>query len=172
MSRFLLSGLAALFITCPTLSYAQQQTQPAQAGVALSEADSEAITDRRVEVVKLALAMRPEQERLWPAVEEAIRARSMARHQRLVNLAALRAGQIDRSQATPIDLLRARADGLAERAAGLKKLADAWQPLYATLDENQKLRLRFLAAFVLREMRNALEARKMWAEEEYETEEE
>jgi hypothetical protein len=30
----------------------------------------------------------------------------------------------------PIEGLRERADALAQRAAGLKKLADAWQPLY------------------------------------------
>ena len=28
----------------------------------------------------------------------------------------------------PVELLRGRADALAQRAAGLKKLADAWQP--------------------------------------------
>ena len=48
----------------------------------------------------------------------------------------------------------------------LKKLADAWQPLYASLDDNQKARLRFLAVYVLREMRDAVESRRMQSEDE------
>ncbi len=86
------------------------------------------------------------------------------RHQRLVNLAARRNAQRD---VTPVDLLRERAEVLATRAANLKKLADAWQPLYASLDANQKDRLRFLAAYMLYEMRNAVETRRLQAEDEY-----
>jgi hypothetical protein len=164
MSRTLLAGLAALFIAVPSATYSQ--VPPGQVREPLSDIASKAIVDRRVEIVKVTLGLRPDQESLWPAVEEAIRARATARHERLKKLAALRNGQVDLSQVTPIELLRTRSDALAERAAGLKKLADTWQPLYATLDTNQKLRLRFLAAFVLREMGNAVEARMMSAEEE------
>jgi hypothetical protein len=63
--------------------------------------------------------------------------------------------------------LRDRADAVATRAADLKKLADAWQPLYASLDDNQKARLRLLAVYVLREMRDAVESRRLQAEDEY-----
>ena len=59
-----------------------------------------------------------------------------------------------------------RADALAERAAGLKKLVDAWQPLYGSIDANQKARMRFLAAVVLREMRDAAESHRMQLEDE------
>ena len=55
---------------------------------------------------------------------------------------------------------------LAQRAAGLKKLADAWQPLYASLNDAQKERLRFLAVYVLQEMRDAVESRRMQSEDE------
>lgn len=43
-----------------------------------------------------------------------------------------------------VDRLRKRADALAERAADMKRFADAAQPLYATLDEAQKRRLQTL----------------------------
>jgi hypothetical protein len=43
-----------------------------------------------------------------------------------------------------VDRLRKRADNLAERAADMKRFADAAQPLYATLDEGQKRRLQTL----------------------------
>jgi|SRR3954447_21302501 len=72
----------------------------------------------------------------------------MARRQRLVNLAARLTGH---RELNPVELLRDRADALATRAEGLKRLADAWQPLYASLDDNQKARLRLLAVYVLRE---------------------
>jgi hypothetical protein len=58
-----------------------------------------------------------------------------------------------------------RADAMAERAAGLKKLADAWQPLYETLDTNQKARMRLLAVVVLREMRDPVESRRTQLED-------
>ena len=87
-----------------------------------------------------------------------------ARHQRLANLAARVSAP---RESNPIELLRERADVLAQRAAGLKKLADAWQPLYESLDPDQKLRLRFLTLYVLREMGDALESRRMRIEDEY-----
>src|SRR3954462_11950095 len=133
-----------------------------------SDAEFKAITDRRIELLKFALQLTPDQAKNWPAVEEAIRARAMARHQRLVNLAARLSAQRD---VTPVDLLRERAEVLATRSANLKKLADAWQPLYASLDANQKDRLRFLAAYMLYEMRNAVETRRLQTEDEDESQE-
>ena len=65
-------------------------------------------------------------------------------------------------------LLRERADGLTQRGESLKKLVDAWQPLYESLDERQKLRLRFLAVAVLREIRDAAESRMMQSDEDEE----
>jgi hypothetical protein len=107
--------------------------------------------------------LRLEQEKYWPAVEDAIHARAMARHQRLANLAARLNSQ---QESDPVELLRERADILAQRAAALKKLADAWQPLYQSLDANQKQRLRFITVYVLREMRDALASRQVQLEGE------
>src|SRR5207237_10135287 len=100
-----------------------------------------------------------------------LRARWHERHERMAALAANRGGQVS-SEFNPIALVRERSEALAQRAAGLKRLADAWQPLYASLDDNQKLRLRFLTLFVLREMRDAIESRRMQSEEEGEDEDE
>jgi hypothetical protein len=57
--------------------------------------------------------------------------------------------------------MRGRAEALTQKAAALTKLVDAWQPLYASLDGTQKLRLRLLAHFVLREMRDEADSRRM-----------
>jgi hypothetical protein len=47
----------------------------------------------------------------------------------------------------PIAFLNRRADALAQRAAELKRLAAAWQPLYETLSAEQKRRLGVMAVF-------------------------
>jgi zinc resistance-associated protein len=121
-------------------------------------ADWNALTAARIAVVKATLQLKPDQTQYWPAVEEAIRNRAATREQRV---AALRATLGDEDQLQPIDLMRARAVALGQKAESLRKLADAWQPLYATLDEDQKRRMRLLTVYVLREFREAAEKRGM-----------
>jgi LTXXQ motif family protein len=148
-------------VTAPSPVNAQA---PSPAETALpSEADFKSLADVRIEVVKAALQLTPDQEKLWPAIEEAIRARATARRARLESLVA-RATEV--GEHNPVQLLRERADGLTQRGAALKQLADAWQPLYESLNPRQKLRLRIVAMYVLREMGNALEARRMQSSDE------
>ena len=52
-----------------------------------------------------------------------------------------------------IAFLQRRADALTQRGADLKKVADAWQPLYKTLTPDQKRRMAALTIFVLRDLR-------------------
>ena len=66
-----------------------------------------------------------------------------------------------RSAVDPIELLRGRADALAQRAARLKKLVDAWQPLYQSLTPDQKQRMQVLAMRVLRQLKDAVDTRRM-----------
>jgi LTXXQ motif family protein len=122
-----------------------------------------ALTDRRIEVVKAALQLKPDQEKYWPAVEKAIRERAEARQQRLEKLAARLNAQ---GEPNPITFMRDRAESLSQRSAELKKLADAWQQLYESLDADQKGRLRFLAVYVLNEVREARENRVKEEEDE------
>jgi hypothetical protein len=65
----------------------------------------------------------------------------------------------------PVEFLQRRAEALAQRAADLKKLADAWQPLYQTLSPEQKRRMAALAIFVLRELRSDVEHRRLQSED-------
>jgi hypothetical protein len=171
MSKNLAAWLSALFITMSSLAYAQTTTPFAENRAAAAERvkqllsiDWKALTDARIGVVKAALQLKPEQEKYWPAVEEALRERAAARHERLENLAA-RLGQQGEA-VNPIAILRDRADSLSQRAAGLKKLADAWEPLYESLDASQKQRLRFLAAHILRELREVVESRIQMEEQD------
>jgi hypothetical protein len=50
---------------------------------------------------------------------------------------------------------------LEQRGTNLKRLADAWQPLYQTLNPDQKQRMRLLAMHVVREVRGAVERHRM-----------
>ena len=167
MLKTVAAGLTALFVTAFSLAYAQapSATTTATSGgdqqaARLSAADLNALTDARIGIVKAALQLTPEQAKYWPAVEEAIRNRAMGRQVRLA------ARQRDQGDGDPIDMVRHRADALAQRSAELKQLADAWQPLAGTLTPEQKQRLRFFAANILRLVPRAIEARRAETEDE------
>jgi hypothetical protein len=158
MQKFLTAGLTALFISTWSPAYAQAPAAMAPRGGPTPQ-DLASLTDTRIELVKTALQMTPDQQKLWPPVEEAIRARASMRQARIVKLAAAASAADSGKEFTPIEILRARADGLVERGNALKKLVDAWQPLYDSLDMRQKARLRILAVLVVREMRDRVAER-------------
>ncbi|SOR32093.1 conserved protein of unknown function [Methylorubrum extorquens] len=109
-------------------------------------------------MVKAALQLTPDQQKYWPAIEEAIRTRAEARYSRLSKLQGRAAAQ--RADPDPLRLIRERAEIMDERANGLKKLADAWQPLYQTLSPDQKSRMRVVVTRVIGGLRDAAEHRR------------
>jgi hypothetical protein len=165
MLKMLSSGMTALAIITATLAYGQTPSGSQR----ITAADLNALTEARVATVKDVLQLTADQEKYWPAIEEAFRSRAKERQTRLANAAARRADLGDRSRIeivrdrNPIEFLNRRSDALAQRAAELKKLADAWQPLYQTLSADQKRRLGFLAVVAVREMRDAAEQRRIEA---------
>jgi len=163
MSKIIAAGVMALFIGTVPACYAQA---PSAAAPAQSASDAAALTDIRIAVVKAALQLTPDQEKLWPAVEDAIRSRAKNRDARIAAIAKRLdelhdRGPVDALQnRDPVAFLQRRAEALAQRSADLNKLASAWEPLYKTLTPDQKRRMAFLAIYVLREMRDALEDRR------------
>ena len=167
MVKTVAAGLTALFVTASSLAYAQAPSATATTGggqddTKLSAADLNALTDARVGIVKAALQLTPEQAKYWPAVEEAIRNRAMGRQVRLAALSRQR----DQGDSDIVDDVRRRADALSQRGAELKQLADAWQPLAATLTPEQKHRLGFFAANILRLVPRAIDVRRAQTEDE------
>ena len=164
MLKTVVAGLTALFVTASSLAYAQAPSTAGseQEDSRLSAADLNALTDARIAIVKAALQLTPEQAKYWPALEEAIRNRATGRQ---VRLAALAARQREPRDSDPVEVMRRRAETLAARSAELKQLADAWQPLAATLKPEQKQRLRVLGVRVLRVLHNAMETRRMQDED-------
>lgn len=107
---------------------------------AFSPEDRAAFTDARIASLHAGLKLTPDQEKLWPPVEAAIR-----------DLAQQREAQREarRQRGRMLDdapgALRAMADAASARGDALRKLADATAPLFATLDEGQKRRAMVLA---------------------------
>jgi epoxyqueuosine reductase QueG len=126
----------------------------------------------RIDLVKAALKMTPEQEKLWPAVESAIRARADYRKARLAKLEETVGRRADQSRIEilrnrdPIAFLQRRSQALAQRSADLDKLAVAWQPLYKTFTQEQKQRMAALAVFVLHDMSEAIDRRRTQSDED------
>jgi hypothetical protein len=173
MLKLCSAGMTALAVVMAgsSLSYAQNPSA-GPASQRVTAADLNALTDARVNIVKAALQMTPDQEKYWPAIEEAIRSRAKERQTRLEGAAARVDERSERSRIeavrdrNPIEFLNRRSDALTQRAAGLKKLATAWQPLYQTLTPDQKRRLGFVAIVALRELRDAAEQRRLQAADE------
>ena len=88
----------------------------------------------RLRGIKQAMKLSIEQEKLWAPVEEAL---TNLREQRR----ALRSTMTADEPTDQIERLRRRAELTTQRADALKKLADAAQPLWATLSEEQKREL-------------------------------
>src|SRR5690348_4001128 len=134
MIKKLAFAAAAVLMTTSPLAYAADKNTGTVGMTHPNAADAGRLTDARVGVIKAALQLSQDQEKLWPAVEDAIRARAKNRVARWDRVAELRdSDPMETLQGrNPVELMQRRADLLAQRAADLKKVADAWEPLYKT----------------------------------------
>ena len=158
----------ALAITAAS-SFAQAQTSPTAGATSTQKSDvsDQLLTEERIDIVKAALQLRPEQTQYWPALERAIRERGKGRQARLAAASDRLRDMGDRSTVEilqgrdPVAFLQRRSANLTQRATELKNLADAWQPIYQTMSPEQKRRMTILAVLVLRELRDKVEQRRM-----------
>jgi hypothetical protein len=147
MKKFVLAGVAALAIAGSTVVYAQHRPWFHE-HMRISPEDRAAFTDARIAAVRAGLKLTPDQDKLWPPVEAAVRDFAKLRMDRANARMAARqdAKKPDDAQKPddPVARLRERADNMAATAAAMKKIADAADPLYKTLDDGQKRRLAIL----------------------------
>jgi zinc resistance-associated protein len=147
MWKAIVVGTAALAIAGTSLVYAQQRggrdgmmgdRDGMMQGRQFNAEDLRAFGEARIAALKAGLMLTPEQEKNWPAFEQAARDLAKVRMERR--------SAIRNAPATddPVERLRQRATALSETGAALKKLADATDPLYKSLDENQKRRFAIL----------------------------
>ena len=145
MKKVLLAGVAALAIAGSTVVYAQHRPW-FHGQMRMNPEDRAAFLDARIAAVHAGLKLTADQEKLWPPVEAAVRDFAKLRIDRAN--ARMAAGKTDADKVEkpddPVARLRERADAMAVTAASLKKIADAADPLYKTLDDNQKRRLTML----------------------------
>ena len=171
MVKTVLVGTAVLFVTASPIALAQTPPSPVPLEQRLSAVDQNSLTDMRVDLVKAALQLTPEQEKLWPPVESAIRATAEDRKARIAKVRETVGKRVDEGRVEtlrnrdPIAFLQRRSEALAQRSADLDKLAEAWQPLYKTLSPEQRQRMAALAIFVLREMSDVIDRRRAQSED-------
>jgi zinc resistance-associated protein len=141
MWKGIVAGSVALALAGSSLVYAQQQrgrTDGAQRWRPNVE-DMRAFGEARLAGLKAGLALTPEQEKNWPAFEAAAREFGKVRFDQM---SATRSAQ---PSTDPAERLRRRATAMTDTGAVLKKLADATDPLYKSLDDNQKRRFSMLS---------------------------
>src|ERR1700761_6603741 len=144
MKKVFLAGIAALAIAGSTVAYAQnRQWFHEHMRMHMSPEDRAAFADARIAAVHAGLKLTPDKEKLWPPVEAAVREFGKLRNDR-ANARMSAKLDVMRKPKDPVARLRSRADNMAPTATALKKIADAADPLYKTLDEGQKRRLTLL----------------------------
>ena len=170
MMKIVVVGTTALFLAASPVALAQTRS-----AVPLEErqgVDQNTLMDMRIDLTKAALDLTPEQEKLWPPVEAAIRNRGEDRRARIAKVRETVGRRADQNSVEvlknrdPIAFLQRRSEALAQRSADLDKLAEAWQPLYKTLSPEQRQRMGALATLVLHDMSDVIDRRRAQSEEE------
>jgi hypothetical protein len=150
MRKFAIAGVAALAIAGSTAVYAQHHRwfHEHMGHMRWSPEDRAAFADARIAAVHAGLKLNADQEKLWPPVESAVRELAKLRIDRANAWTNARPDDAQKQDSQnprdPVSRLRERADNMATMAAAMKKIADAADPLYKTLDDGQKRRLAIL----------------------------
>jgi ADP-ribose pyrophosphatase YjhB (NUDIX family) len=144
MNKVVLAGLAALAIAGSSMVYAQNRPWFHQ-HMQFTPEDRAAFADARIAAVHAGLKLSPDQEKLWPPVEAAVRDLVKLKIDRAnARMKAREAAKDDDKPVDPVARLRDRAERMAAKAVVLKKIAETADPLYKTLDDAQKRRLAVL----------------------------
>src|SRR5437868_12002279 len=120
MKKVLLAGTAALVLAGSTAVYAQHRPW-FHDHMRMSAEDRAAFADARIAAVHAGLKLNPDQEKLWPPVEAAVKEFAKLRIDRAN--ARMNAQPQQRSD-DPVARVRERGDNRAASATAVKKMAD------------------------------------------------
>jgi hypothetical protein len=176
MIRTLLPPLTALAICASSIfAVAAPADSPAPA-MAMEQhwaADRAAMLDAGLAGLKAGLKLTPDQDKLWPSFEAAVRDAAklhmdqmMAMKDRAQSMGGMPPHMPDADRAdhkdmiqkdisqpgqavSPVDRLDALAQHMSNQGAALKKVVDAAKPLYDSLDESQKRLFSMLGGDIL-----------------------
>jgi hypothetical protein len=148
MWKTVLAGAAAVVILGCSAVYAQDRAAPASGARDVprwqpTAEDISAFTDARIAALKAGLKLTPEQEKNWPAFEQAYRDLAKARADQMRAFREQR--QSNQAGTDYLSRLQRRADALIARGNALKSFGAAAAPLYQSLDEAQKHRFAALS---------------------------
>jgi len=166
MLKTVVIGATALLLTASSIANVQSSQTSSATPQRLSAAERNTLTDMRIDLTKAALQLTPEQEKLWPPVEAAIRANVEDRRGRVAKAQETVGRVADEGRIEvlrnrdPITFLQRRSQALSQRSENLDKLADAWQPLYNTLSQEQRRRMAALMILVLHDMSDVVDRRR------------
>jgi hypothetical protein len=161
MIRTLLPPLTALAFCASGIFAVAARAEPPAPAMAMEQhwaADRAAMLDAGLAGLRAGLKLTPDQDKLWPSFEAAIRdaaklhmdqMKSMMDHAQMGGIPPHTPdadhkdmSQKDISQAgptvSPVDRLDAMAQHMSTQGAALKKVVDAAKPLYDSLDDSQK----------------------------------
>jgi hypothetical protein len=154
MMRHVLLTCAALVVWtfAPAAQAAEDESsQPAMGRMQHWAADHEAMLDAKLAGLKAGLRLTPDQDKLWPPLETAIRDAAKLRTEQMKSMVE-RMHKMHETMAqgapdevvSPVDRLEAMGRGMSARGAAIGKVAEAAKPLYASLDDSQKRRFVML----------------------------
>ena len=170
MKRYVLPSLAALIVCAfGIVGRAVPGESPEPMGIERMQhwaADHEALLNARLAGLRAGLKLTTEQEKLWSPFETAVRdAAKMHMEQMKAMMERMHEmrDMMEQSQdapetkdmgptgqtRSPVDRLERMAHRMTEQAATLTKVAEAAQPLYASLDDSQKRLFAFLGRELL-----------------------
>ena len=144
MWKQLAVGLAIYAAAGTTVVWSQTPAAPPTGTTAAGNADLAALSDARLAALKLGLKLKPDQEKGWTAFESAIRDLAKQRQDRFNELTKERQNLPKGQLASPADIMRLRAKSMSQAAADMTRYADAIDPLYKSLDDEQRRRMLVL----------------------------
>ncbi|WP_238120113.1 MULTISPECIES: Spy/CpxP family protein refolding chaperone [unclassified Xanthobacter] len=157
MKKTVLAAVAAALVAGSVASYAAPPVGAGPQGPRPTAEQREVLSDARIAAVKGGLKLTPDQEKLWPAFETALRdvakQRSALMEQRRAERQAARAAAKQGEKppmVDPVARLRAGATRMTTTAGEMTKVADALDPLYKALTPEQQKTFQVLARDNLR----------------------
>ena len=145
------AALAPLTFAPVARAASDQSSEPAMERMQHWAADHDAMLDAKLAGLKAGLRLTPDQDKLWPPLETAIRdaaklhmeqMKSMMDRMRKMHETMMQGAP--QEAVSPVERLEAVGQRMSERGAALEKVADAAKPLYASLDDSQKRRFVLL----------------------------
>jgi hypothetical protein len=145
MLKAVVAATAAVTIAGSSIAYAQRDER-ADGGRRWQPTteDMRAFQAARLAALRAGLVLTPEQEKHWPAFEQAMGDLQQLRLNRITRIRDMRR-EGRRAATDPAERMRERATRLSESGAVLQRLAEATDPLYRSLDDAQKRRFAILA---------------------------